>query len=145
MRERRTFIVNAKNERIRLYTASLSTGDALEVDQRYSHDYTKTSQTIIRRRRNTALGGTIRLGATTAELAENNVSIADYIRKFQSLVGKLFTLVWYDREIPKLLCKSVQISPDVDCIETFSGVQISITFVEGFTVRRSAQTLVKAL
>lgn len=141
----RTEITTDSKKTIKLYTAIFSTGDALETDTRFGHDASGSSRTIVRRRRNTALGGTIRLAASAAECANNGMSIFDYIRDVQRLVGRLFTLTWYGREYPKLLCKSVQIQPECDCVETFSGVSMSITFVQGYTPKRTAQTAVRAL
>ena len=135
----------ANGKRIPLYNAMLSTGDSLELDQRFAHDATDTSQAITNRRRNTALAGTIRVSANASELAEDGISIFDYIRNVQDLVGRLFRLTWYGREYPEFLSKSVQVSPVIDSSSTFSRVEMSISFVEGYTVKRTAQTIVRAL
>ena len=137
--------ITANGKRIQLYNAMLSTGDSLELDQRFAHDATDTSQAITHRRRNTALAGTIRVSANASELAEDGISIFDYIRDVQELVGRLFRLTWYGREYPEFLAKSVQVSPVIDSAYTFSRVEMSISFVEGFVVKRTAQTIVRAL
>lgn len=137
--------IMANGKRITLYNAMLSTGDSLELDQRFAHDATDTSQAITHRRRNTALEGTIRVSANASELAEDGISIFDYIRNVQDLVGRLFRLTWYGREYTEFLAKSVQVSPVIDAASMFSRVEMSISFVEGYTVKKTAQTIVRAL
>ena len=137
--------ITVNGKRIPLYNAVLSTGDSLEVDQKFAHDATKTSQAITRRRRNTALAGTIRVAASALELADDGISIFEYIRSVQETVGNLFHLTWYGREYPELLSKSVQVSPAIDAASTFSRVEMSLSFVEGYSVKKTSQTIVRAL
>lgn len=131
---------------LKLYNAVLNLNDALELSQRFSHDATSTSQSLVSRKRNTALAGSLRLSADAEDIAEEEgISIFEYIQRVQELVGGLFTLVWYGKRYDNLLCKSVQVTPKTDAVSVFSDVDMNIQFVEGFTVKKSAQTLVNTL
>ncbi len=131
---------------LKLYNAVLNLNDSLELSQRFSHDATSTSQSLVSRKRNTALAGSLRLSADAEDIAEEEgISIFEYIQRVQALVGGLFTLVWYGKPYENLLCKSVQVTPKTDAVSVFSDVEMSIQFVEGYTEKRSAQTAVNTL
>lgn len=131
---------------LKLYNAVLNLNDSLELSQRFSHDATSTSQSLVSRKRNTALAGSIRLSAGAEDVAqEEGISIFEYIQRVQELVGGLFTLIWYGKRHENLLCKSVQVTPKTDAVSTFSDVEMNIQFVEGFTVKRSVSTAVSTL
>ena len=126
---------------LKLYNAVLNLNDSLELSQRFSHDATSTSQSLVSRKRNTALAGSLRLSADAEDVAqEEGISIFEYIMHVQELVGGLFTLVWYGKRYENLLCKSVQVTPKTDAVSTFSDVEMNIQFVEGVTIKKSAQT-----
>ena len=126
---------------LKLYNAVLNLNDSLELSSQFSHDATSTSQSLVSRKRNTALAGSLRLSAEAEDIAEEEgISIFEYIQRVQELVGGLFTLVWYGKPYENLLCKSVQVTPKTDAVSTFSDVEMSVQFVEGFTVKKSAQT-----
>ena len=131
---------------LKLYNAVLNLNDSLELSQRFSHDATSTSQSLVSRKRNTALAGSLRLSAEAEDIAEEEgISIFEYIQRVQELVGGLFTLVWYGKPYENLLCKSVQVTPKTDAVSTFSDVDMSIQFVESYTVKRSVSTAVSTL
>lgn len=131
---------------LKLYNAVLNLNDSLELSQQFSHDATSTSQSLVSRKRNTALAGSLRLSADAEDIAEEEgISIFEYIQRVQELVGGLFTLVWYGKRYENLLCKSVQVTPKTDAVSTFSDVEIGIQFVEGETVKRTTSTLVRTL
>ena len=131
---------------LKLYNAVLNLNDALELSQRFSHDATSTSQSLVSRKRNTALAGSLRLSADADDIAdEEGISIFEYILRVQELVGGLFTLVWYGKKYENLLCKSVQVTPKTDAVSVFSDVEMNIQFVEGYTEKRTASTLVSTL
>lgn len=131
---------------LKLYNAVLNLNDSLELSQRFSHDATSTSQSLVSRKRNTALAGSIRLSAYAEDIAqEEGISIFEYIQRVQELVGGLFTLVWYGKRYENLLCKSVQVTPKTDAVSTFSDVELNIQFVEGFTEKKSVSTAVSTL
>ena len=131
---------------LKLYNAVLNLNDSLELSQRFSHDATSTSQSLVSRKRNTALAGSLRLSADAEDIAEEEgISIFEYIMHVQELVGGLFTLVWYGKRYENLLCKSVQVTPKTDAVSTFSDVEMNIQFVQGYTVKRSAATAVSTL
>ena len=131
---------------LKLYNAVLNLNDSLELSQRFSHDATSTSQSLVSRKRNTALAGSIRLSAYAEDIAqEEGISIFEYILRVQELVGGLFTLVWYGKGYENLLCKSVQVTPKTDAVSTFSDVEMDIQFVESYTEKRSVQTAVSTL
>ena len=131
---------------LKLYNAVLNLNDSLELSQRFSHDATSTSQSLVSRKRNTALAGSLRISADADDIAqEEGISIFEYIQRVQELVGGLFTLVWYGKRYENLLCKSVQVTPKTDAVSTFSEVELNIQFVEGFTVKKSISTAVSTL
>ena len=131
---------------LKLYNAVLNLNDSLELSQRFSHDATSTSQSLVSRKRNTALAGSIRLSADAEDVAqEEGISIFEYIKRVQELVGGLFTLVWYGKRYENLLCKSVQVTPKTDAVSTFSDVELNIQFVESYTVKKSVSTAVTTL
>ena len=131
---------------LKLCNAVLNLNDSLELSSRFSHDATSTSQSLVSRKRNTALAGSLRLSADADDIAdEEGISIFEYIQRVQELVGGLFTLIWYGKPYKNLLCKSVQVTPKTDAVSVFSDVELSIQFVEGYTEKRSAQTLVNTL
>lgn len=131
---------------LKLYNAVLNLNDSLELSQRFSHDATSTSQSLVSRKRNTALAGSIRLSAGAEDVAqEEGISIFEYIQRAQELVGGLFTLIWYGKRHENLLCKSVQVTPRTDAVSTFSDVEMNIQFVESYTVKRSVSTAVSTL
>ena len=131
---------------LKLYNAVLNLNDSLELSQRFSHDATSTSQSLVSRKRNTALAGSLRLSADADDIAdEEGISIFEYIQRVQELVGGLFTLVWYGKRYENLLCKSVQVTPKTDAVSVFSDVEIGIQFVEGYTEKRTTSTLVSTL
>ena len=132
---------------LKLYNAVLNLNDSLELSQRFSHDATSTSQSLVSRKRNTALAGSLRLSADAEDIAEEEgISIFEYIQRVQELVGGLFTLVWYGKRYENLLCKSVQVTPKTDAVSVFSDVEMNVQFVEGFTIKKSvSSTLVNTL
>ena len=131
---------------LKLYNAVLNLNDSLELSQRFSHDATSTSQSLVSRKRNTALAGSLRLSADADDIAdEEGISIFEYIQRVQELVGGLFTLVWYGKPYENLLCKSVQVTPKTDAVSVFSDVELGIQFVEGYTEKRATSTLVSTL
>ena len=131
---------------LELYNAVLNLNDSLELSQRFSHDATSTSQSLVSRKRNTALAGSLRLSADADDIAEEEgISIFEYIQRVQELVGGQFTLVWYGKRYENLLCKSVQVTPKTDAVSVFSDVEMSIQFVEGYTVKRATSTAVRTL
>ena len=131
---------------VKLYNAVLNLNDSLELSQRFSHDATSTSQSLVSRKRNTALAGSLRLSADAEDIAqEEGISIFEYIQRVQELVGGLFTLVWYGKRYENMLCKSVQVTPKTDAVSTFSDVAMNIQFVQGYTVKRAVSTAVSTL
>ena len=131
---------------VKLYNAVLNLNDSLELSQRFSHDATSTSQSLVSRKRNTALAGSLRLSAEAEDIAEEEgISIFEYIQRVQELVGGLFTLVWYGKRYENMLCKSVQVTPKTDAVSTFSDVEMNIQFVQGYTEKKSVSTAVSTL
>ena len=138
-------IITSSGEDLKLYNGVLSTNDSLELSTRFAHDGSKKSQTVTRRRRNTALAGTVRVAVTSSSLVADGNTLARYMAKMQDTVGTLVTLVWYGKEYKNILVKSVQATPAIDAIDTFSDVQMAISWVEGATVKKTAATAVRAL
>lgn len=139
-----TYILQV-NKKINIYNSTLSTGDSLEVDSRFSHDASKTSQTITRRRRNTALEATLRISASNAEIVSDGMTIFDYISLISSLCKTRISIYWYGREYAGMIVKSVQVTPEIDNTSVFSGVQIALSLIEGYVAKKTVFTAVKAL
>lgn len=140
-----TYIQTENGIKFPIPNATLSTGDSLDVSSRYSHDATKTSQSITWRRRNTALGASLRFSATASELASEGYEICDYIASISALCRFPISLFWYGREYRNFIVKSVQITPEIDAITTFSSVQIGLELGEGYVAKKTKYTAVRAL
>lgn len=138
-------IITSSGEDLKLYNGVLSTNDSLELSTRFAHDGSKKSQTVTRRRRNTALAGTVRVAVTSSAIVADGNTLARYMAKMQDTVGTLVTLVWYGKEYKNILVKSVQATPTIDAIDTFSDVQMAISWVEGYTRKKTASTKVSAM
>lgn len=122
-----------------------STGDSLELSQRYSHDATDTSQSITRRVRNTALTATLSLALTPYTTAQEDILITDYIAWLEDLCGKRVSLVFNGVPQPEFVVQSVSISCEADSITVFGSVSISISLTEGRVAHKTLYTAVKTL
>lgn len=131
--------------KINIYNATFSTGDSLELSQRFSHDSSSKSQSITWRRRNTALNASLRISVTASELAEDSISITNYISTIQELCGRVVSLFWYGREYRQMIVKSVQITPEIDAISIFHSVAIALNLTEGYVPKKTPLTEVRAL
>lgn len=133
------------NRKIPIYNATFSTGDSLDLSQRFSHDASSRSQSITHRRRNTALTASLRIAVTASELSSDNQSITDYIMTIQDLCGRRIDLYWYGRGFTGLIVKSTQITPEIDAAQLFYSVNIGINLTEGYIPKKTPRTEVRAM
>lgn len=117
---------------------TFSTGDSLEVKQGYSHDGTNQSQSITRRVRNTALGGSLRWVCSHEDCMSEGVFIMDYIAQAEELCGKEAVLTFNGVEYPKFIVRTVGVSANVDAVNIYSDVSLSLEVTEG-RVRKQEQ------
>jgi hypothetical protein len=125
---------------------SLSTGDGLELSQRFSYDYSKRPQSIVFRKRNTALTATIQQSFTNSMCIDNGfLHIFDYIDTIQSAVGELVGVYWQNKLISNFIIVSAQISASIDAQSIIPAASISLSLIEGFVRRETLYTAVKTL
>lgn len=115
---------------------TLSTGDGLEVSQRYGYDYSKTPQSLTYRRRNTALTASLQLAFNNKQCLDAKYGMMDYISELEEVCGERVTLVWNGVTFGDFVITQLQISSQVDPMVIFPQVSVSIALTEGW-VRRS--------
>lgn len=126
--------------------ASLSTGDGLDLSQRFAYDYSKKPQSLVFRKRNTALTATVQLSFTNSMCIDNGfLHIFDYIDTIQNAVGELVSLFWTGRKVSDFIIVSSQISASVDAQSVIPASSISISLIEGFVRRETLNTAVRNL
>jgi len=126
--------------------SSFSTGDGLDLSQRFAYDYSKNPQSLVFRKRNTALTASMQLSFTNQMCIDNGfLHIFDYIDKLQSVVGELVELWWNWRKISQFIVVSAQFSAVTDCQSIFPAMAVSLAFTEGFVKRETLYTAVSTL
>jgi hypothetical protein len=125
---------------------SYSTGDGLELTQRYGYDYSNAPQGLVYRKRNTALTASIQLTMNDKMcLDEGYISIFEYIDDVQDAVGKKVELFWNGRKTGSFVIVSAQVASTVDAVGVFGDVSISLALTEGFVRRETLQNKVSTL
>lgn len=115
----------------------MSTGDSLEVEAKYTHDGTGQSQSIVRRKRNTAMTGSLRWGVSHQDCVGASVSIFDYIAEAEDLCGQLTTIYFNGIAYNNMLITDIGVSLDIDSVDIIGDAQLSISFESGY-VKKSA-------
>lgn len=124
---------------------SYSTGDGLELSQRYGYDYSKKPQSLTHRKRNTALTLTAQTAFNPVLCAENGLEMMDYISDLEHLCGQKVDLFWNKKNIGSFVVQSVQFSGNVDCVHIISQMAVSLAMTEGYVKRENIETVVKTL
>lgn len=124
-------------------TISYSTGDGLDVSQRYGYDASHSSQGLTHRKRNTALTASIQLAFTPSLCIEHDKSMMDYIADLEHVCGQKVDFYWNREKRGSFVIQSVQFSGTIDCIQIFSQVTVSISMTEGFVRRETLNTAVR--
>lgn len=124
---------------------TLSTGDGLELSQRYGYDASKKPQSLVFRKRNTALTATIQIAFNPLLCNENGYTILEYISELEDLCGKKVDVVWNGKERGSFIIQSVDFSANVDTYSIFPEMAVSIALTEGYVRRETLQTAVSTL
>lgn len=125
---------------------SLSTGDGLDLSQRFAYDYSKRPQSLVFRKRNTALTATIQQSFTNSMCVDNGfLHIFDYIDTIQDAVGELVGVYWQGILVSNFVVVSAQVSASIDAQSIISAAAISLSLIEGFVRRETLYTAVKTL
>ena len=125
---------------------SFSTGDGLELSQRFGYDYSKSPQSLVFRRRNTAMTASMQLSFTNKMCIDAGfINIMQYLDTLQDLVGKLVDLIWCERQHGSFVVVSVQISAPIDPIQIFSDISLGFEFTQGFVKHETLATAVGTL
>lgn len=125
---------------------SFSTGDGLDVSQRYGYDYSRAPQSLVHRKRTTALTATVNLSFTESMCADaGSVSIYDYIDDLQNAVGARVNLFWNGRNFGAFVVVSAQVSAIVDAVQPISAASVALALTEGYVRRETLQTEVRTL
>lgn len=125
---------------------SLSTGDGLDLSQRFAYDYSKRPQSLVFRKRNTALTATIQQSFTNSMCVDNGfLHIFDYIDTIQDAVGELVGVYWQGKLVSNFIIVSAQVSASIDAQSIIPAAAISLSLIEGFVRRETLYTAVKTL
>ena len=110
---------------------SMSVGSGMLMDQRYSYDFTGTSQSISHRRRVQSQTATVSMAVSTALCSEQNVTLSGYIEGMADVVGEKVTLIWNGSAVGDFIITSASFSPVIDAIDGMYGCQIGLDMTEG--------------
>lgn len=125
---------------------SFSTGDGLDVSQRYGYDYSRAPQSLVHRKRTTALTATVNLSFTELMCADAGAaSIYDYIDDLQNTVGERVNLFWNGRNFGAFVVVSAQVTASVDALQPISAASVALALTEGYVRRETLQTEVRTL
>lgn len=119
-----------------------STGDGLEVKQRYGYDYSHSPQSLVYRKRNTALTATIQLSFTNTQCLDYGLDIMQYVANLEQICSKRVRLVWGDKNYGEFIVTSVQFSSQVDPMVILPVVSVSLALTEGFVPKKTLYTKV---
>lgn len=122
-----------------------STGDGLELSQRYGYDASKRPQSLTHRKRNTALTATIQAGFTPKLCIDAGYQLFDYISELEDVCGKKVDIYWNGRFKGAFVILGVEFSASVDIYSIFPEMSVSLSMTEGFIKRETLQTAVSTL
>lgn len=143
------YFIRAKGEQLPLIGGvTLSTGDGLELSQRYGYDYSKTPQSLTYRRRNTALTASLQLAFNNSQCLDAKYGMMDYISELEEVCGERVTLVWNGVTFGDFVITQVQFSSQVDPMVIYPQMSVSVALTEGWvrhnTIYTGVGTLKKA-
>lgn len=124
---------------------SLSTGDGLEMSERFGYDASRKPQALTYRKRNTALTATIQSAFTPNECINNGLMLFEYISSIEYMCGQKADLFWNGKHKGSFIITSVDVSATVDTFSILSQISISISLTEGYIRREPLQTAVSTL
>jgi hypothetical protein len=125
---------------------SFSTGDGLDVSQRYGYDYSRAPQSLVHRKRTTALTASVNLSFAESMCADAGAaSIYDYIDDLQNTVGARVNLFWNGRNFGSFVVVSAQVTASVDAVQPISAASVALSLTEGYVRRETLQTEVRTL
>lgn len=123
-----------------------STGDGLDVSSRYGYDYSNAPQSLVYRKRNTALTASVQLSFNNRMCVDAGLmNILEYIDDIQDSVGRLVKLYWNGRNTGSFILLSAQFSATVDHLQIFPDMAVSMSFTEGFVRYENLSTAVSTL
>lgn len=141
-----TCYIQTESNKIPLIGAnSFSSGDGLELSQRFGYDASKKPQSLTYRKRNTALTATIQSGFTPKECIEYGFRMYDYMSEIEYLCGQKVDLYWNEKLKGSFIVTSVDVAANVDTFSVFNQISISIALTEGYVRREPLQTAVSTL
>lgn len=142
----RNYLIKSDSKELPLIGATtLSTGDGLETKQRYGYDYSKKPQSLVFRKRNTALNATIQLVFNNTLCTENNYGLMDYISELESVCGDKVTVYWNDENMGDFIVTQAQFSAQIDPLVIYPQMSVSLAFTEGYVKHENLQTKVGTL
>jgi hypothetical protein len=142
----RNYLIKSDSKELPLIGATtLSTGDGLETKQRYGYDYSKKPQSLIFRKRNTALNATIQLVFNNTLCTENSYGLMDYISELESVCGDKVTVYWNDENMGDFIVTQAQFSAQIDPLVIYPQMSVSLAFTEGYVKHETLQTKVGTL
>lgn len=142
----RNYLIKSDSKELPLIGATtLSTGDGLETKQRYGYDYSKKPQSLVFRKRNTALNATIQLVFNNTLCTENSYGLMDYISELESVCGDKVTVYWNDENMGNFIVTQAQFSAQIDPLVIYPQMSVSLTFTEGYVKHENLQTKVGTL
>ena len=124
---------------------TLSTGDGLELSQRYGYDYSKTPQSLTYRRRNTALTASLQLAFNNKQCLEAKYGMMDYISELEEVCGERVRLVWNGVTFGDFVITQVQFSSQVDPMVIYPQMSVSVALTEGWVRHNTIYTGVGTL
>ena len=123
-------------------TGQLSIGEGMQLDNRFSYDYSKKPQSITRRKRKTARAATLTMQvARNVLLQEQN--LFEYVECFEQVCGKSGDLYWNGRREGAFCVRGVSFSFAVDAVDIATAVQISIELTESYTKKQTGNRNIK--
>mgnify|MGYP003301221604 CR=1 FL=1 len=137
------FVLQDKSVLPLIGAVSYSTGDGLELSQRYGYDYSKKPQSLTHRKRNTALTATVQTSFNPVLCSENDVMMMDYISDLEHVCGQKVDFYWNKKAIGSFVIQSVQFSGATDAVQILSGMAVSFSMTEGYVRRENLETAVR--
>lgn len=141
------FLILPQNKALPLVgPMSFSTGDGLDLTNRYGYDNSRRSQGLTHRKRTTALTASVQIAFNPYMCMDAGISsIFDYIDDIQNAVGELVDLYWQGRKMGSFVVVSAQFSASIDAAQVFPSMSVSMAFNEGFVRRETLQRAVGVL
>ena len=130
------FVIDTQKTIVPIYGAvSFSTGDGLDLSSRYGYDYSKKPQSLIYRKRNTALTATVQMAFTPSFIIEKDKKPFDYIADLEESCGKKVDFYWNGQPVGSFVIQSIQFALTTDVYAGFSQCSVSISMTEAYKKR----------